>query len=519
MPSVYDSYYIIQCHRAQEVNPSKADNGAQPCLELSIRKPIQAQVVHQDISAVGAALLGALSSTICQVTSQWFELTTHMYFLVSVGARAIPCPADDVYDQLMTLQSESPVSRDSLCVSVRDAKRSHQVPIFHFAPDLLLYDASPFLTSIDRISFDAEPLYSSEYLNVHQGNWDGQLSTVVVLRSRQESDKLQIGINRRIIFRFFLYETLLLAHLSHPNVVSLSVFTLHPQSLVLEHCEYGSLEYLLARMATRRERLHPTLCFTLANDIATGMAYLHQNDVLHHRLSPRTVHLSPPVGFSIVPLRARVCGFGPLTQTIFEFDRHTEPLGSSSWRAPELFQGGYRRKVSPTRASDVYSFGLILYSLFTQSEPFAPFGFSTASVLEEFLISGGRPNITGDIPPTISKMITSCWDEVFDRRPSFATIVEQLQPLCSVLSPCPLPSALHSANEVTTELFASPDSSVPATDTFVDDFDLRQSWRQMPHPLLTDESIIRHLSSVLDPEQDNLDEPTDPASVLDQDED
>ncbi|MDP2435446.1 MAG: protein kinase [archaeon] len=455
----FDKFFIIECQRRMESQPPFTK--LSPCIELIVRKPV---VIHTPamIQAQAAFLLAVSCAVISQTTSQFFHLGVRMYLFTSLGARSIKILNDDIYESMLTLGA-SPSSKENLCVTVKDARRSHQLPIFHFAPDIMLSDVEAQLASLQDVDFTPEPLFQTSFLNVHLGNWREHPSTFIVLRSKTADDTPEVLQQRITTLQAFSYEVILLSQLQHPCIMSMRAYTIQPQSLVLEMLEFGSLEYLLDAQRALDQPLHPTIAFTIASDIATGMAFLHQMDVLHSRLTPRSVHLSKvPLhlgSLSPSPVRAKICGFGPLTKGMFSFNEESEPLKRRVWSAPELFQGDYQRKISPTRACDVYSFGLLLYCLFSNSDPFVSYGISSVPVLEEFLIAGGRPHIPPDTPPSISRLMRNCWQEWYDQRPSFSSVCGELEPLVSVLSRCYLPQALKPQPQPSSPSSPAPSSS------------------------------------------------------------
>ena len=79
----------------------------------------------------------------------------------------------------------------------------------------------------------------------------------------------------------------------------------------------------------------------------------------------------------------------------------------------------------PTTASDVYSYGVILWELVARKQFFAEISFMT--VLESKVIAGERPEIPVGCPLAYRQLIQACWAPNPTKRPSFQEIVETLE--------------------------------------------------------------------------------------------
>src|SRR6266498_2440256 len=87
--------------------------------------------------------------------------------------------------------------------------------------------------------------------------------------------------------------------------------------------------------------------------------------------------------------------------------------------APEIFKGGKYSK-----ASDVYSLGIILWELTTGCKPFANVEHDTNLIYN--IIDGIRPKITDDTPECIANLMKRCWDTDPNKRPAMDEIHKTL---------------------------------------------------------------------------------------------
>ncbi|GBB83435.1 hypothetical protein RclHR1_10160004 [Rhizophagus clarus] len=85
--------------------------------------------------------------------------------------------------------------------------------------------------------------------------------------------------------------------------------------------------------------------------------------------------------------------------------------------APEIFKGARFSK-----ASDIYSMGMIMWELTTGCKPFA--NAKDDHYLIYKIIDGERPKITDDTPVFYANLMKSCWDPDPSKRPPITIITE-----------------------------------------------------------------------------------------------
>jgi serine/threonine protein kinase len=87
-----------------------------------------------------------------------------------------------------------------------------------------------------------------------------------------------------------------------------------------------------------------------------------------------------------------------------------------------VFENKYSSKV------DVYSFAIVVWELFSESEPFEDCD-NYMSVLSK-ISKDERPTISNkskEIPTEIKILISKCWDKNPENRPTFSDIVKELK--------------------------------------------------------------------------------------------
>jgi serine/threonine protein kinase len=77
-------------------------------------------------------------------------------------------------------------------------------------------------------------------------------------------------------------------------------------------------------------------------------------------------------------------------------------------------------------ASDVYSFGIVLWEMFTGRQPYA--GSGAMQLMYKVGVEGKRPELrdSDGIPPSVVQLIQQCWAQDPGGRPDFTTVVKEL---------------------------------------------------------------------------------------------
>ena len=199
------------------------------------------------------------------------------------------------------------------------------------------------------------------------------------------------------------------------NFTSCSGAVIDPKSeplLVMERMDHGSLYDLLHNDTFAMDG---ELLLNILRDIGQGVRFLHASTplVLHGDLKAQNILVDGK-------FRAKVADFG-LSQK-----KSLGVVGTPFWMAPELLRG----ESCNSSASDVYSFGIILYEVYSRKEPYAD---DASMGLQRLILSiadpavSHRPIMPPSSPTTIQAMMLDCVRHDPEQRPSFTEIDMQLQ--------------------------------------------------------------------------------------------
>lgn len=256
----------------------------------------------------------------------------------------------------------------------------------------------------------------------------------------------KLGVSQR-----FLSEVQLLSTLRHPNVLlymGACVRPSQPLCIVSELVDGGSLHQILhaprlksaaakragAKANAVRKGFSPNERIKLALDIARGMLYLHSSrpPLLHRDLKASNILIDTAVSNGALCSRAIICDFGlsrlETMPTQREASEQGSLVGTVATMSPEVISGERY-----SAAADVYSFGIVIWELFSGLLPFA--GMNPAQVMFSVTARELRPTIKpGMMPAELASLVQLCWRTQPNSRPSFLDIVHVIGGVCDALN-------------------------------------------------------------------------------------
>ncbi len=227
----------------------------------------------------------------------------------------------------------------------------------------------------------------------------------------------------------FLGEAKLARKVSHPNVCR--VFDLGEVDgrpfLSMEYVDGEDLGTLLSRIG----RLPPDKAVQVAREICAGLAAAHAQGILHRDLKPTNVMLDGRG-------HARITDFG-LATIADATDAKDAFAGTPAYMAPEQLRGEL-----PSRASDVYALGLVLYEIFTGHRAFDAATPAEQSRLKSTTTPNRPSSLAPGIDPATERVILRCLaPDPAQRPPSVGAIAAGLpggDPLAAALAAGETPS-------------------------------------------------------------------------------
>jgi serine/threonine protein kinase len=207
----------------------------------------------------------------------------------------------------------------------------------------------------------------------------------------------------------FRHEIKEVFHLNHSNLLKpqhLGIWENMPY-LIMAYCPAGSCEKRVGAMT------EPEL-WKLIRDVASGLTYLHEKDVIHQDIKPDNILIDTEGNYLITDFGISTRARSTLQKSVVG-SSISQGSGTVAYMGPERFS----QQPAPTKASDIWSLGATLFELIEGTTPFPR------------EVGGGMQKMGAEIPSinapisdalkfTIFKMLSKeTWD-----RPTAATLVE-----------------------------------------------------------------------------------------------
>jgi serine/threonine protein kinase len=162
------------------------------------------------------------------------------------------------------------------------------------------------------------------------------------------------------------------------------------------------------------------------SSIAKGLASIHRNNLIHSDLHTRNILLWVEPFSRDMSERDKEIYENPCVIADLGFCRrsqtnHNDVFGIMPYIAPEVLNRSASNSSAYTFASDIYSFGIIMWEIAIGKNPFA--GVEYDANLALAICDGKRPKIPDGIPPEYKELLERCWNEDVSKRPN----AEELQ--------------------------------------------------------------------------------------------
>ncbi|VVC29897.1 Protein kinase domain,Protein kinase-like domain,Protein kinase, ATP binding site,Serine- [Cinara cedri] len=316
----------------------------------------------------------------------------------------------------------------------------------------------------------------------------GKGSFGVVYRGRWRNNYVAVKhIDTEAERKAFTIEVRQLSRVNHPNIVKLyGACTSNPVCLVMEFAEGGSLYNVLHCKPEPQYNLGHAVSWTL--QCAEGVAYLHSmkpKPLIHRYFIIFVFHIYTALNIKLYTFyififfsdlkppnlllvnegkTLKICDFGTACD---KKTYMTNNKGSAAWMAPEVFEGS-----NYTEKCDVYSWGIILWQVLTRQKPFNEIGGSAYGIMWA-VHKGTRPPMFEHCPHPFQKLITECWDQNPNVRPSMDHVVEVMRILIQFCSghdqPLIYPNDCYTlSSEFEEDCISSEDSYPDIPDSYVE---------------------------------------------------
>ncbi|WJX60327.1 hypothetical protein P8452_45551 [Trifolium repens] len=211
----------------------------------------------------------------------------------------------------------------------------------------------------------------------------------------------------------YIKEVDIMKRLRHPNVLLFmgAIYSQEKHAIVTELLPRGSLFRTLHK---NNQTLDIRRHLRMALDVARGMNYLH------HR-NPPIVHRDLKSSNLLVDKNwnVKVGDFGLSKLKDATLLTTKSGRGTPQWMAPEVL-----RSEPSNEKSDVFSYGVVLWEIMTQSIPWKDL--SSLQVVGIVGFMDRRLDLPEGLDPHVASIINDCWQSDPQQRPSFEELIQRM---------------------------------------------------------------------------------------------
>ena len=257
-------------------------------------------------------------------------------------------------------------------------------------------------------------------LSTAAGDDDNDNTSILVAVKKLNSDPSQ---SQQEVFDM---ETKFLSQIRHPNVASLlGVCYSDNAFIVMEYTKEGNLNQFLKEYtdiasdtSCSETQITFSTLISMASQIASAMQYLAQQQFVHRDIATRSCLITNDFTIKVADLGINEELYGSHYYKICG-----NKLLPIRWMATECFDGKFSEK------SDVFSFGITMWELFTLAEYLPYRHLSDQEVIHNSLKKENRqfPIQPSSCPHHVYQIMERCWCIDFQERVSFSDINVLLQ--------------------------------------------------------------------------------------------
>ena len=181
----------------------------------------------------------------------------------------------------------------------------------------------------------------------------------------------------------------------------------------MKYYELGDLTHYITRDFLKISWYYKLLMLI---DIVVGLNNIHDTNIIHKDFHSGNIFISHCHEF--VTKYEAITGDLGISKSAID-DNGNEIYGVIPYVAPEIFRGQ-----KYTKASDIYSFSMIMWELMTGRRPFWDQNHDTDLILE--ISDGSRPPIVTNAPEGYIELMQKCWHADPEKRPTAAELRDEI---------------------------------------------------------------------------------------------
>ena len=212
----------------------------------------------------------------------------------------------------------------------------------------------------------------------------------------------------------------MIIQLNNPNICKIIGICVEQDNIIMIISNYYKKGSLYDLLHIQKEKLSNKNKINISIGIIKGIKYLHENNIIHYHLSSKNIYIED----DLTPLIADY-GFYSLKENASIFNKY---INKNSYSSPEMLLDSKKichklNNIENNEKNDIYSFGMILWEIFTETIPFDV----KLSELKKYIIEEKlRPEVSTNLNKNIAELIRNCWDSEIEKRPNCDKILSTL---------------------------------------------------------------------------------------------
>ncbi|XP_017151220.1 tyrosine-protein kinase hopscotch [Drosophila miranda] len=318
----------------------------------------------------------------------------------------------DIFSRLVTMKSDI---QPNYTVVAEPIPNGTEMPNYNQdCVNVLDVKNMPQVLQLDGCRVFYSPLH-----NIGKGHYGTVYRGTIEYDDRRPSEIVAIKkLNTMQVTQDFQREIVIMRNLEHTNVVKFKYWDHNTHSIIMEYLD-GSFDVYLRYKAPD---LNTNRLLGFAIQIAQGMNYLSGKGLIHRDLAARNILVDRKTHIDLDCVKISDFGLAQFANSEGYYYAKSKRDIPFKWYSPEALHANAKF----SSFSDVWSYGVTLYEMFTHGEApnLVPPQENEVNFTERLNNGERLPQSPGCPDFVYNELMLACWNPVPRARPTFSQIIE-----------------------------------------------------------------------------------------------